>query len=163
MYFSGRCLSLWMKLIIYSHMGERWIRYKHFPPSTLGYSVCNLKKKNLVVKIICTFWCWRKEWIVWAERAHLHFLHHLFAEWADFGWDGDGHVLSAAVLTADTVERARPVLNATVIQIRLRNEQRNKLRAVSSIVHWKILTLTYMSDDIIKPYNPRNISNSPRI
>lgn len=100
--------------------------------------------KALIKKIICTFWCWRKEWIVWAEHAHLHFLHHLFAEWADFGWDGDGHVLSAAVLTADPVERARPVLNATVIQIRLRNEQRNKLRAVSSIVHWKILTLTFV-------------------
>lgn len=25
MYFSGKCLSLWMKLIMYSHMGERWI------------------------------------------------------------------------------------------------------------------------------------------
>ncbi len=44
MYFSGRCLSLWMKLIIYSHMGERWIRYKHFPPSTRAYSVCKYNK-----------------------------------------------------------------------------------------------------------------------
>lgn len=26
MYFSGKCLSLWMKLIMYSHMGERWMR-----------------------------------------------------------------------------------------------------------------------------------------
>lgn len=26
MYFSGRCLSLWIKLIMYSHNGERWIR-----------------------------------------------------------------------------------------------------------------------------------------
>lgn len=26
MYFSGRCLSLWMKLIMYSHMGDRWMR-----------------------------------------------------------------------------------------------------------------------------------------
>lgn len=25
MYFSGKCLSLWIKLIMYSHMGERWI------------------------------------------------------------------------------------------------------------------------------------------
>ena len=39
MYFSGRCLSLWMKLIMYSHMGERWILYTHFPPSMRAYSV----------------------------------------------------------------------------------------------------------------------------
>lgn len=26
MYFSGRCFSLWMKLIMYSHSGERWMR-----------------------------------------------------------------------------------------------------------------------------------------
>ena len=39
MYFSGRCLSLWMKLIMYSHMGERWIRYRYLPPSIRAYSV----------------------------------------------------------------------------------------------------------------------------
>lgn len=42
MYFSGKCLSLWIKLIMYSHIGERWIRYTHFPPSTLAYSVCQM-------------------------------------------------------------------------------------------------------------------------
>lgn len=38
-YFSGRCFSLWMKLIMYSHMGERWIRYTKRPFSNLAYSV----------------------------------------------------------------------------------------------------------------------------
>lgn len=40
MYFSGRCFSLWMKLIMYSHMGDRWIRYTNRPFSILAYSVC---------------------------------------------------------------------------------------------------------------------------
>lgn len=40
MYFSGRCFSLWMKLIMYSHMGERWMRYTKRPFSSLAYSVC---------------------------------------------------------------------------------------------------------------------------
>ena len=26
MYFSGRCFSLWMKLTMYSHSGDRWMR-----------------------------------------------------------------------------------------------------------------------------------------
>lgn len=39
MYFSGRCFSLWMKLIMYSHMGERWMRYTKRPFSNLAYSV----------------------------------------------------------------------------------------------------------------------------
>lgn len=38
-YFSGRCFSLWIKLIIYSHMGERWMRYTKRPFSNLAYSV----------------------------------------------------------------------------------------------------------------------------
>ena len=29
MYFSGRCFNLWIKLIIYSHIGERWILYTY--------------------------------------------------------------------------------------------------------------------------------------
>lgn len=28
MYFSGRCFSLWMKLIMYSQSGDRWMRYE---------------------------------------------------------------------------------------------------------------------------------------
>lgn len=43
-YFSGRCLSLWMKLIIYSHIGERFIRYTNRPFSNLAYSVCKGKE-----------------------------------------------------------------------------------------------------------------------
>lgn len=43
-YFSGKCLSLWMKLIIYSHIGERFIRYTNRPFSNLAYSVCEGKK-----------------------------------------------------------------------------------------------------------------------
>lgn len=39
MYFSGRCSSLWMKLIMYSHMGERWMRYTKRPFSSRAYSV----------------------------------------------------------------------------------------------------------------------------
>lgn len=39
MYFSGRCLSLWIKLIMYSHIGERWMRNTYFPPSICAYSV----------------------------------------------------------------------------------------------------------------------------
>ena len=35
MYFSGRCFSLWMKLIMYSHIGERWMRYTYRPFSNL--------------------------------------------------------------------------------------------------------------------------------
>lgn len=38
-YFSGKCLSLWMKLIIYSHMGDRWMRYTNRPFSKRAYSV----------------------------------------------------------------------------------------------------------------------------
>ena len=40
MYFSGRCFSLWMKLIMYSHIGDRWILYTNRPFSNLAYSVC---------------------------------------------------------------------------------------------------------------------------
>lgn len=39
MYFSGKCFSLWMKLIIYSHIGERFILYTNRPFSNLAYSV----------------------------------------------------------------------------------------------------------------------------
>lgn len=28
MYFSGKCFSLWIKLIMYSQRGDRWMRYK---------------------------------------------------------------------------------------------------------------------------------------
>lgn len=38
-YFSGRCFSLWIKLIMYSHMGERWMRYTKRPFSSRAYSV----------------------------------------------------------------------------------------------------------------------------
>jgi len=38
-YFSGRCFSLWMKLIMYSHMGDRLIRYTKRPFSNRAYSV----------------------------------------------------------------------------------------------------------------------------
>lgn len=44
MYFSGRCLSLWIKLIMYSHMGERWMRYTKRPFSSLAYSVCGSRR-----------------------------------------------------------------------------------------------------------------------
>lgn len=56
------------------------------------------------------------------DHTHLHFFHHLLPEGAHFGWDGDGHVLWAAVLTADSIEGARSILDATVIQIRLRGK-----------------------------------------
>lgn len=39
MYFSGRCFSLWMKLIIYSHIGDRFILYTYRPFSYRGNSV----------------------------------------------------------------------------------------------------------------------------
>ena len=53
------------------------------------------------------------------RATYLHFLHHLLAEGADLGGDGDGHVLSAAVLAADAVERPGPVLHPTAVQVRL--------------------------------------------
>lgn len=46
MYFSGRCLSLWMKLIMYSHMGERWMRYTKRPFSRRAYSVCRVGQEG---------------------------------------------------------------------------------------------------------------------
>lgn len=116
MYFSGRCLSLWMKLIIYSHMGERWMRYKHFPPSTRANSVCKSKQAFFKREALALF----SHFSGVGDHTHLHFFHHLLPEGAHFGWDGDGHVLWAAVLTADSVEGARSILDATVIQIRLR-------------------------------------------
>lgn len=47
MYFSGRCFSLWMKLIIYSHIGDRWIRYTHLPFSIRANSVCRKTRRDL--------------------------------------------------------------------------------------------------------------------
>ncbi len=67
-----------------------------------------------------------------ADLTDLHFFHHLLPERADFGWDGDGHVLRAAVLTADSVEGARSILNAAVVQIRLR--EKNKLSTVVQVM-----------------------------
>ena len=46
MYFSGKHLSLWTKLIMYSHMGDRRMQYKKRPFSKRGYSVW----KKAVVK-----------------------------------------------------------------------------------------------------------------
>ena len=43
MYFSGRCLSLLIKLVMYSHIGERLILYTNRPLSNLAYSVCQAK------------------------------------------------------------------------------------------------------------------------
>lgn len=61
MYFSGRCLSLWMKLIMYSHMGLRWILYTKRPFSYLAYSVstfsttCLPKEHTLVEHVMVMF------------------------------------------------------------------------------------------------------------
>lgn len=61
MYFSGRCFSLWMKLIMYSHMGERWILYTNRPFSKRAYSVstfsttCLPKEQTLVEHVMVMF------------------------------------------------------------------------------------------------------------
>lgn len=58
-YFSGKCLSLWMKLIIYSHIGERFIRYTNRPFSNLAYSVCEGKGFEHVYR--SDFKAWEKK------------------------------------------------------------------------------------------------------
>lgn len=58
------------------------------------------------------------------KTPHLYFLYHLLAKWADFCGDGDGHILSAAVLAADAVERSRPILHIAAIQIRLNHRSK---------------------------------------
>lgn len=61
MYFSGRCFSLCMKLIMYSHMGDRCILYTNRPFSSRGYSVstfsttCLPNEQTLVEHEIATF------------------------------------------------------------------------------------------------------------
>ena len=44
MYFSGSCLSLCIKLIIYSHIGDLCILYTKRPFSKCAYSVCKIKQ-----------------------------------------------------------------------------------------------------------------------
>lgn len=53
MYFSGRCFSLWMKLIMYSHMGERWMRYTKRPFSRRAYSVCGVGQSCHLASLTC--------------------------------------------------------------------------------------------------------------
>lgn len=61
MYFSGRCFNLCMKLIMYSHIGDRCIRYTNRPFSSRGYSVstfsttCLPNEQTLVEQEIATF------------------------------------------------------------------------------------------------------------
>lgn len=122
MYFSGKCLSLWIKLIMYSHMGERWILYTYFPPSRRAYSVYKTHTHSpgrcLLAKVVSRTWFFK-----WAKckfhSSYLYFFDNLLAKRADFGWNGDCHVLVAAVLAADAVERAGAVLHAAAVQIRL--------------------------------------------
>ena len=40
-YFSGRCFNLCIKLIMYSHIGDRAILYKNLPFCKVAYSVSN--------------------------------------------------------------------------------------------------------------------------
>lgn len=63
-YFSGRCLSLWMKLIIYSHIGERFIRYTNRPFSNLAYSVCKGKE----VWVFFFYTSKHREWLLLNQR-----------------------------------------------------------------------------------------------
>lgn len=53
------------------------------------------------------------------KNPHLHLLHDLLAEGADFGGAGDGHVLGALVLAGHTVEGRWVVLHV-VVQVRLK-------------------------------------------
>lgn len=61
MYFSGRCLSLCIKLIIYSHIGLLWILYTNRPFSYRAYSVstfsttCLPKEHTFVEHVIVMF------------------------------------------------------------------------------------------------------------
>lgn len=47
--------------------------------------------------------------------SYLHFLNNLLAKRADFGWNGDCHVLMATVLAANAVEWAGAVLHAAAV------------------------------------------------
>lgn len=51
--------------------------------------------------------------------SDLYFLDDLLAKRADFSRNSDGHVLMAAVLAADAIERARAILHAAAVQVRL--------------------------------------------
>lgn len=53
-------------------------------------------------------------------RTHLDFLYHLLSKRTDFSGNSDGHVFSAAVLTADPIERACAILDITTVQISLK-------------------------------------------
>ena len=127
MYFSGRCFSLWMKLIMYSHMGERWMRYTKRPFSSLAYSVCGEPRggRHSAGPLPAP------RHPPQALRAppsrsraptHLHLLHHLLAEGAHLGGDADGHALGRAVLGADPVEGSRALLDGAV-EVRLEEER----------------------------------------
>ena len=52
MYFSGKCFSLCIKLIIYSHMGDLCKRYTNLPFSNRAYSVYKMKKE-LIINVSC--------------------------------------------------------------------------------------------------------------
>ena len=60
MYFSGSCFSFKMKLIMYSHMGDRCNLYRNLPPSNL-YSVhlwINVHTRYHVhILFVCTYMC----------------------------------------------------------------------------------------------------------
>ena len=135
-YFSGRCLSLWMKLIIYSHMGERWMRNMYFPPSKCAYSVWRGGIITCITNRMFTDIVYRK-YFLWVQLAasfsHLNLLHHLFAKWADLCRDTYSDILGSTVLAAHSVECTRTLFNVTA-QVRLKRGQHNAQR-----VSWKWL------------------------
>lgn len=58
------------------------------------------------------------------HSTHLHLLHNLLPKGAHLGGHCDGHVLCAAVLTADTIESPWPILDCAV-QISLKRKERD--------------------------------------
>lgn len=131
MYFSGRCLSLWMKLIIYSHMGERWMRNTYFPPSICAYSVWIGKIQTPTSQLhhVILGWLFLEKKQQQKNKqtrggggssSHLNFLYHLFAKGADLCRDTDGDVFCSTVLAANTIEHTWTLLNVAA-QIRLKH------------------------------------------
>lgn len=128
MYFSGRCFSLWMKLIIYSHMGDRWIRYTHLPFSIRANSVCRKTCRDLVKLSMLNLRTPTQNGLSVRSPqrnhgTHLHLFNNLFSKGAHFSGDCDGHVFSTAILTAYTIKSTRTILYSAV-QIRLEQSKR---------------------------------------
>lgn len=71
-----------------------------------------------------------------STNSYLNLLYNLFAKRADFGWNGDGHVLDAAVLTADAVKRTWTIQHPATVQVSL---QRAEYGHNNQNMSWKSL------------------------